>query len=63
MYFRSCLCSDVTEILDIVNLFALKFPQNFGRQICILPEMSIVGKEHAMVTPLTKRQSQFLSLG
>lgn len=54
MYFRSCLCSDVTEILDIVNLFALKVPQIFGRKICFLPEMSVVGKEYTLVTPLTK---------
>jgi len=54
MCFRSSLCSDVTEILDIVCLLALKVPRIFGRRICILPEMSVVGREHALATLLTK---------
>ena len=54
MYFRSCLCSDVTEILDIVNILALKVPQIFGRRIFIFPEMSVVEREHTLVTPLTR---------
>jgi hypothetical protein len=45
MYFRSCLCSEVTEILDIVNLLALRVPQIFGTRLCILPETSVVDRD------------------